>query len=327
MTVRWGIAAPGRIAAQFAEGLALVDDAELVAVGSRAKERADAFGDRFDIPNRYGSYDELMEDPGVDVVYVATPHAQHEAVVLRAIEGGKHVLCEKPFALNAMQATRMADAARAKGVFAMEALWSRFLPSYRVVADLLREERIGEPMVVEADFGFRVPLMPDHRLFDLAQGGGALLDLGIYPLQLCSMVLGTPDHVVAEGHVGETGADEQVAAVLHHAGGRLGVIKAATRVPLSNTARISGTDGWIELPAWMHRPTRIGVGSGNSVDWIEAGYDGEGLRFQAIEVQRCLAAGERESPVASLDETIELAQTMDEIRAQIGVVYAADTDA
>ena len=325
MTVRWGIAAPGRIAAQFAEGLALVDDAELVAVGSRAKERADEFGDRFGIPNRYGSYDELMEDPGVDVVYVATPHAQHEAVVLRAIEGGKHVLCEKPFALNATQATRMADAARARGVFAMEALWSRFLPSYRVLAELLGEERVGEPMVVEADFGFRVPLMPEHRLFDLAQGGGALLDLGIYPLQLCSMVLGTPDHVVAEGHVGETGADEQVAAVLHHAGGRLGVIKAATRVPLSNTARISGTDGWIELPAWMHRPTRVGVGSGNSVDWVEADYEGEGLRFQAIEVHRCLAAGERESPVAPLDETIEIAHTMDEIRAQIGVVYAADT--
>jgi len=324
MTVRWGIAAPGRIAAEFAEGLALVDDAEIVAVGSRAKERADAFGDRFDIPNRYGSYDDLMEDPGVEVVYVATPHAQHAEVVLRAIAGGKHVLCEKPFALNASQAARMAAAARDRGVFAMEALWSRFLPSYRVLADLLRDERIGEPMVVEADFGFRAPFMPEHRLFDLAQGGGALLDLGIYPLQLCSLVLGTPDHVVGEGHVGETGADEQVAAVLHHARGRLGVIKAATRVALTNTARISGTDGWIELPAPMHRPTRVGVGSGNSVDWIDADYEGEGLRFQAIEVHRCLAAGERESPVAPLDETIALARTMDDIRAQIGVVYAAD---
>jgi len=143
MTVRWGIAAPGRIAAEFAEGLALVDDAEIVAVGSRAKERADAFGDRFDIPNRYGAYDDLMEDPGVEVVYVATPHAQHAEVVLRAIAGGKHVLCEKPFALNASQAARMAAAARDRGVFAMEALWSRFLPSYRVLADLLRDERIG----------------------------------------------------------------------------------------------------------------------------------------------------------------------------------------
>ena len=167
--------------------------------------------------------------------------------------------------------------------------------------------------------------MPEHRLFDLAQGGGALLDLGIYPLQLCSMVLGTPDHVVAEGHVGETGADEQVAAVLHHAGGRLGVIKAATRVGLSNTARISGTDGWIELPGdgCTDRPASVS-GSGNSVEWIDADYEGEGLRFQAIEVQRCLAAGETESPVAPLDETIALAHTMDDIRAQIGVVYAAD---
>ncbi len=193
MTVQWGIAAPGHIATQFAEGLALVDGAAIAAVGSRSTERAHAFGDRFDIPNRHGSYEDLMTDPTVEVVYVATPHSQHEAVVLMALEAGKHVLCEKPFALNATQAARMVEAARARGLFAMEALWSRFLPAYRVVADLLRNGRIGEPLVVEADFGFRVPLMPEHRLFDLAQGGGALLDLGIYPLQLCSMVLGPPD--------------------------------------------------------------------------------------------------------------------------------------
>ena len=203
MTVGWGIAGPGGIAAQFAEGLGLVDGAVLAAVGSRSRERADGFGDRFGIPNRYGSYQDMMSDPTVDVVYVATPHAQHEAVVLAALEAGKHVLCEKPFALNEKQARRMADAARSRGLFAMEALWSRFLPSYRIVADLLRGGRIGEPLLVEADFGFRVPLMPEHRLFDLAQGGGALLDLGIYPLQLCSLVLGVPDSVVAKGHVGE----------------------------------------------------------------------------------------------------------------------------
>jgi predicted dehydrogenase len=325
MTVRWGIAAPGRIAAQFADGLAHVDGAEIVAVGSRSIERADAFGDRFAVPHRHGSYEDLMADPTVEVVYVATPHAQHEAVVLMALEAGKHVLCEKPFALNGAQATRMVEAARARGLFAMEALWSRFLPGYRVMADVLRNGRIGEPLVVEADFGFRAPLVPENRLFDLAQGGGALLDLGIYPLQLCSMVLGSPDSVVAEGHVGETGADEEVAAVLHHTGGRLGAIKAATRVGLSCTARISGTDGWIELPAMMHRPTRVGVGSGTSLEWIDAPYEGEGLRFQAEEVQSCIAAGRTESEVVPLDETIALARTMDDIREQIGVVYPADS--
>ena len=326
MTIRWGIAAPGAIAAQFAEGMALVDGGVLSAVGSRSKDRADAFGDRFDIPNRHGSYDDLMADPTVDVVYVATPHAQHEAVVLAALEAGKHVLCEKPFALNAAQAERMASAARARGLFAMEALWSRFLPAYRVVADLLAEGRIGEPLLVEADFGFRVPLMPEHRLFDLAQGGGALLDLGIYPLQLCSMVLGTPDSVAAEGHVGSTGADEQVAAVLHHNGGTLGVVKAATRIGLSCTARIAGADGWIELPAMMHRPTRVGLGTSAALEWIDADYEGEGLRFQAEEVHRCLAAGRTESDIAPLDETLALARTMDDIRAQVGVVYAADSE-
>jgi predicted dehydrogenase len=271
-TFRWGVAGPGGIATRFAEAMRLVDDGEIAAVASRSVERADAFADRFDVPTRYGDYEALAADPDVDVVYVATPHSRHEADTISFVEAGKHVLCEKPFALNARQARRMADAARAQGVFLMEAMWSRFLPAYRTLADVLEDGRIGEPLLVEADFGFRLPVMPEHRLFDPLLGGGALLDLGIYPIQLCSLVLGPPDRIAADGVVGETGVDEQVAAVLHHSGGTLGVVKAAIRVSMACAARISGSDGWIDLPPFMHSPDSISVGGPSRTDRIDGAY-------------------------------------------------------
>jgi predicted dehydrogenase len=319
--IRWGVCGPGGIAARFAEAMTLVDDGEIVAVASRSVERADAYADRFGVPRRYGSYAALADDPDIDAVYVATPHARHEADTLAFVAAGRHVLCEKPLALDAGQAARMVEAARAQGVFLMEAMWSRFLPAYRALADVLADGRIGDPLLVEADFGFRMPVMPEHRLFDRALGGGALLDLGVYPLQLCSLVLGTPDRIVADGVVGSTGVDEQVAAVLHHPGGRLGVVKAGIRVSLACRARISGTDGWIDLPSFMHCPDAITVHGPGGAERIDATFDGDGLRFQIAHVHECLAAGRRESPVMSLDETLAIAATLDAIRAQVGVVY------
>jgi predicted dehydrogenase len=324
--IRWGVAGPGGIATRFAEGMRLVDDGEITAVASRSIERATEFADRFGVRTRHGAYDDLASDPDVDVVYVATPHARHEADTISLVEAGKHVLCEKPFALNARQARRMVDAARAHGVFLMEAMWSRFLPAYRVLRDVLAEGRIGEPLLVEADFGFRMPVMPEHRLFDRSLGGGALLDLGVYPVQLCSMVLGTPDRVAAEAAVGRTGVDEQVAAVLHHSTGGLGVVKAAIRVAMQCRARISGSDGWIDLPAFMHRPEEISVSDASGTERIDTDFGGDGLRFQVLEVHRCLQEGALESPVMPLDETVSIATTLDAIRAQIGVVYPGDGD-
>jgi predicted dehydrogenase len=321
---RWGIVGPGRIAAQFADGMQLVPDGRVVAVASRAAERASAFAARFDVPRAYGAADDLAADPEVDVVYVATPHARHEPDALRFLEAGKHVLCEKPLALNAAQARRMAEAARANGRFLMEAMWSRFLPAYAVLRRLLTEGRVGEPLVVEADFGFRLPVMPEHRLFHRGLGGGALLDLGVYPLQLASLVLGTPDHVVADGVVGTTDVDEHVAAVLHHEGGGLAVVQASIRAPLACTARIAGTDGWIDLPARMHHPQEVFVTGTGGTERIDAAYEGEGLRFQVEEVHRCLAAGRTESALMPLDESIAIAGTMDAIRALLGVVYPGE---
>jgi predicted dehydrogenase len=322
--IRWGVVGPGAIATSFADAMGLTDGGTIVAVASRSAERAAVFGDRYAIPARYGDYESLAADPEVDVVYVATPQSRHEPDTLSLLRAGKHVLCEKPFALNARQAAAMIEEARSRGLFLMEAIWSRFLPAYRSLVEVIGDGRIGEPLLVEADFGFRRPLEPEHRLFDLALGGGGLLDLGVYPLQLCSLVLGTPEHVVADGVVGETGVDEVVAAVLRHHGGRLGVVKASIRVGMSCTARISGTEGWIDLPAFMHCPSSLTVTTSAGPERIDGSYEGNGLQFEIEEVHRCLAEGSIESPVMPLDETRALAGTLDAIRSQVGVVYPGE---
>jgi predicted dehydrogenase len=323
--IRWGIAGPGGIAARFAGAMTLVDDGQIVAVASRSAERAAAFADRFDVTAGYDDYRALAEDPAVDAVYVATPHARHEADTLTYLAAGKHVLCEKPAALNATQARRMVDAAATSGLFLMEAVWSRFLPSYRRLVDVIGRGRIGTPLQVDGSFGFRRPVDPTHRLFDAHLGGGALLDLGIYPIQLCTLVLGPIQSVAARGVIGATGVDEQVAAVLRHERGGLGVIQAAISVPLACTARISGSDGWIDLPAFMHCPTSLTVMAGVSQpEVVDASFEGDGFEFEIAEVHRCLAAGLTESPTMPWAETLALAEAMDSVRAQIGLTYPGE---
>jgi predicted dehydrogenase len=322
--VNWGIVGPGGIATRFAQAMTMVDGGEIVAVASRSLDRAKSFADRFDIPSSYHDVHSLAIDSRVDAIYVATPHFRHEADTIISIGAGKHVLCEKPFAINVEQARRMAAAAREKGTFLMEAIWSRFLPAYRALADVLADGRIGDPLLVEADLGFRVPVRPEERHFDLALGGGALLDLGIYPIQLCSLVLGPPDRVTADGVIGTTGVDEHVVAVLHHPGNALGLAKAAIRVPMSCRARISGGDGWVELPAFMHCPDHIVVSAGGAAKRIDGAYEGDGLRFEIAAAQTCIEQGRTESDLMPLHETISLAGTLDRIRAAIGLVYPGE---
>jgi predicted dehydrogenase len=324
--IRWGVAATGRIAERFVTGLAQLPDTEVAAVASRTSARAQEFGAAHGIARRHGTYRALAEDPDVDVVYVASPHVRHEPDTLAFLAAGKPVLCEKPLAMNDAEARRMVVAARDHRLFLMEAVWSRFLPAYAVLRELLASGRIGEPQLVEADFGFRRPFDPAHRLFDRALGGGALLDLGIYPLQLASLVFGPPDRVSAQAHIGASGVDESVAAVLHHPGGGLAVVKAAIRVATACTARISGTEGWIGLPAFMHCPDHVLVSTAGTSrpERIDCGWAGEGLRFQAAEVNACLRDGRTESTVMPLDETVALATTLTEIRRAIGLTYPGD---
>ena len=321
----WGIVGTGGVAARFARAMANVEGGRVVAVASRTAARAGAFADEHGISARYDDDRALGDDPDVDVVYVATPHSRHAADSVRYLEAGKHVLCEKPLAINAAQVRQMTAAARTHGRFLMEAVWSRYLPSYRALVELVAAGRIGTPMQVDADFGFQRPLDPAHRLFDPLQGGGALLDLGIYPLQLATLVLGPIEHIGAVGTLGQTGVDEQVAAVLRHAGGGNGIVKAAITLPLACTARISGTEGWIDLPAFMHCPQSLTVNRmGEPAELVDCPFPGEGFEFEIEEVHRCLAAGLTESPTMPLAESLALAEAMDAIRAQIGVTYPGE---
>jgi predicted dehydrogenase len=322
--IRWGIAGPGGIATRFAEGMRDVAGGAVVAVASRASERAEAFARRFDIPRAFGSYEALADDPDVDAVYVATPHSRHAADTVLFLSAGKHVLCEKPFALNASQAKDMVRVAEHQQRFVMEAMWSRFLPAYRALSDMLGEGRLGDPLLVEASFGWRSEIDPTGRHFDLAQGGGALLDLGVYTVNLSQFVLGPVQSVVARGHVGITGVDEHVAAVLQHADDRLGVVQTALRTPLACTARIACTAGVIDVPAFMHCPDHLVLRTPAGEERIDASWDGEGLRFQVDEVHRCLEAGLLESPTMPWRDTIGIAEVLDSIRAQVGVRYPGE---
>jgi predicted dehydrogenase len=322
--VRWGIASTGGIAHDFTSGLAGLRDAEVVAVASRTGAAADAFADVHGIPHRHGSYEAMADDDAVDVVYVASPHSRHYSDTLLYLHAGKHVLCEKPFAINHGQAVRMADAARSHDRFLMEAIWSRFLPAYVELRRLVAEGAIGDVRMVEASFGFAVPFDARHRLFDLELGGGALLDVGLYPVQLAHMLLGPPDGVEAVAQLGVSGADEQSAVLLRYDDGPLAVALAAITTTLACTARVSGTNGAIELPARFHCPVSLDVRVGGAITRVDAPFVGNGLQYQASEVHRCLRAGQAESAVMPLADSCAIARTLDRAREQIGLRYPGE---
>lgn len=320
--IRWGIAGTGVIADAFALDLALLPDAELVAVGSRSQASADAFADRHDVPHRHVGYDALAADPNVDAIYVAVPHTGHEAVTLTMIAAGKAVLCEKPFAVNAAQAERMIAAARAAGVFLMEAMWVRFLPHQVGLRELLAEGRIGEIRSLVVDRGEVLSSDPAHRVLAPELAGGALLDLGVYPVSFASMLLGTPDRVAAFATPAVTGVDAQTSAVFGYPSGAHALITTSLDSRTANTVSITGTKGRIDMPHWTggEQPLRLSLLDG-TVQSLEHPHEGKGLRFQAGEVAARLRAGETESPVIPLDETLSIMRTMDLMREQIGLRY------
>lgn len=320
--IRWGILGPGSIAHPFAAGLRELPDAHLTAVGSRDQARADAFGAQFHIPHRHGSYEALAADPDVDVIYVATPHPFHREHCLLALRGGKAVLCEKPFTVNAREAEEVAAEARMRKQFLMEGMWSRFYPIMDRVRSLLREGAIGEVRMVEADFGFRAGFDPKSRLFDPNLGGGALLDVGVYLVSLASMVLGAPDRVTGLATLCATGVDEQAVIALGHPGGALAALSTAITTHTRHRATFLGTTGRITLhPPWW-KPERITlVRSGQEDQDVHLPMTGTGFNYEAAEVQRCLRAGLTESPILPLDETAAVMRTMDALRSQWGVKY------
>jgi predicted dehydrogenase len=320
--IRWGILGTGNIATSFATGVATMPDAELAAVGSRNMATADRYGDRFEIERRYASYEEVAQDPDVDVVYIATPHSLHLENMLMCFEAGKPVLCEKPFTINAREARKAVEEAQKRKLFAMEATWMRFTPLMVELRKLLAEEVIGEVRMLNADFGIRVDFDPKFRLFNPELGGGGLLDVGIYPLSLAQMVLGTPNQIIGLAELGQTGVDEQSAAVLGYAGGQLAGLQSAIRTETPQEATIMGTEGWIRIhsPWWMPEAMTI-YKHDLAPQLIEVPFTANGYTYEATEVHRCLREGELESPLMPLDETIAIMATMDALRAEWGLRY------
>ncbi|MET8825006.1 Gfo/Idh/MocA family oxidoreductase [Streptomyces sp. NPDC004610] len=327
--VRWGILATGGIAAAFTADLIDLPEAEVVAVASRSEDSARAFAERFGIARAYGDWAALAADEDVDVVYVATPHSAHRAAAGMCLAAGRNVLCEKAFTLNAREAGELAALAREHDRFLMEAMWMYCHPLVRRLKALVDDGAIGAVRTVHADFGLAGPFPPSHRLRDPAQGGGALLDLGVYPVSFAQLLLGEPDGVTASAVRSEEGVDLQTGAVLTWAGGALAALHCSLVGATGTTASVTGSAGRIDVPDGFFHPERFVLhrAGRDPEEFVLDPADGprSTLRHEAREVMRALRAGEKESPLVPLDGTLAVMRTLDTIRDRIGVRYPGET--
>ncbi|MCX7520934.1 Gfo/Idh/MocA family oxidoreductase [Microbacterium sp. STN6] len=324
--IRWGILATGGIAHAFARDL--VSYGHIVqAVGSRSQQSADAFAAEYGIPTAHDSYEKLVADPDVDIVYISTPHPFHAENAELALGAGKHVLIEKPITLNAAEAQRIADLAAEKNLLLLEAMWTRFLPHVVRIREIIAAGTIGDVRAFLADHTQLITDDPEHRLNNLALGGGALLDLGIYPISFAAMLFGSPESVTATGTLRETGADAQVSAVFRYADGAIASTYSASNTKGPNTASILGTNGRIDIDAVWYSPTtfRVYNGSGDVIEAWENTVPERGMQFQADEAERLIHDGAIASSILSPAESVSIMQTLDEVRRQIGVVYPAES--
>jgi predicted dehydrogenase len=314
--LRWGILSTGGIARTFTKDLARVDEGVAVAVGSRSFDSANAFADEFDIPHRYGSYEELVGDPDVDAIYVGTPHPMHHDNAILALEHGKHVLVEKAFTVTAAEAREVVDVARRKGLFAMEAMWTRFLPSVVAIRELIARGELGEIVSVEADHGQWFDPDPSFRLFAPELGGGALLDLGVYPVSFASMILGSPNRIVALWDPAFTGVDAQTSMLFGYESGAQAILTCTLRARSATRACVTGEQARIEIDGSFYSATAFSlIDRDGAIRRFDFPREGRGLLYEAQEVARCVEAGLLESPIMPLDETISIMETMDSVRA------------
>ncbi|MGO1768687.1 MAG: Gfo/Idh/MocA family protein [Microbacterium sp.] len=325
--LRWGILATGMISRLFAADLRTAG-LDLRAVGSRSLESAQAFAREFGIPAAHGSYEELAADPEVDIVYVGTPHPMHAANAALVLEHGRHALVEKPFTLNQREARALRDLAAARGLLVTEAMWTRYLPHMVRVREIIASGALGEIRAVHADHTQRLPDDPAHRLNALELGGGALLDLGIYPISFAWDVLGAPTSITATARLGETGADTEVATTMRHASGAVSTTLSSSRAAGPSAAQILGTDGRIEIdgPFYMATSFRHLDARGEVVEAGSSDVDGRGMQFEALAAERLVADGAIAGDVLPIDQTVDIMGALDEIREQIGVRYPSETE-
>jgi predicted dehydrogenase len=319
---RWGILGTGGIAQAFAKDLQLAPGHVVAAVGSRSPTTADAFADKFPGCTAHGSYESLVLDPGIDAVYVATLIPHHLSNTLLALNAGKPVLCEKPFAVNAREASVMIATARENNLALMEAMWTRFLPHIHILRKILADGELGRIISVEADHGQALEEKRIPRLMLPEHAGGALIDLGIYPVSLAHLVLGPPDKIIASASFSPEGVDSQTSAIFDYASGAQAIVMAnmVSRTPCR--AVISGTEARVEIDRTFYHPSNMRLITKNEeVSEFPRNYEGLGLREQAIEFARIVRAGLTESPYLTWDETLSIMTTIDKIRNIIGLKY------
>jgi predicted dehydrogenase len=322
--IRWGILGAGGIAAKVGVDMAASPGSVLAAVGARDGARAAAFAAANGVTRSYGSYRELVEDADLDVIYVATTHAQHHEHARLALEAGKPVLVEKSFTLNARDAREVIATARSRGLFCMEAMWMRFNPLIVQAQRLVADGHLGELVSVRADLSRHFTYDAAHRLFDLGAGGGALLDLGVYPATFAWLFLGRPDEIHASGALSPTGSDATAAVQWTYRTGQVAQIHTSAACDSPYGGLVAGTQGWLNIDTPIHRPATMTVHTDAGDEVRTGNLPGNGYGPQVAEVERCLRAGELESPVVPLDETVAIIETLDEARRQLGVRYPAD---
>lgn len=324
-SVRWGILATGGIAAAFAADLVDLPDAEIAAVASRTAESAEAFAERFGIGRAYGDWESLARDEDIDVVYVATPHSAHRAAAGLCLEAGRNVLCEKAFTIDVREATELVALAKEHDRFLMEAMWMYCNPLVRRLKALVDDGAVGEVRTVQADFGLEGPFPPAHRLRDPAQGGGALLDLGVYPVSFAQLLLGEPDGLSARAVLSDEGVDLQTGALLSWESGALASVHCSIVGGTGTTASVTGSRGRIDVPDGFFNPERFVLHRDGRAPEEFALDPADGprntFRHEAREVMRALRAGEKESPLVPLDGTLAVMRTLDALREQVGVHY------
>jgi predicted dehydrogenase len=324
-TYNWAILGLGTIAHKFVDSLALLPQARLHAVASRSLSKAQAFATRYGATHAVGSYEQLLEVPGIDVVYIATPHSEHYAHTLLCLHAGLPVLCEKAFALNAAQAQAMTTLARQQRVFLMEAFWTRFFPAITKAMELVQAGAIGEVKHLVADFGFAAPYLPEGRLFNPALAGGSLLDIGVYPLFISKLFLGEPRTVRAVATMAETGVDVNCALVLAYASGATASLFSTLAATTDNQCILYGTKGQLQLLGRFHAPSGVRLLlAGEEPQEIPCEKQGLGYHYEAAHVQQCLEQGLLESPLLPLSFSFELMQLLDAVRAQIGLRYPGE---
>ncbi len=322
---RWGILGTGGIAKLFTRDI-LGEGLEVSAVGSRTKEGAESFGESFGIARRHGSYEALLADPEVDIVYVSTPHPFHHPNALAALRAGKHVLLEKPFTINRAQARELVDTARAKGLFLMEAMWTRFLPTFARLREIVAAGTIGEVGTVIADHNQFLPMEKAPRLHLPELGGGALLDLGVYPITLAHLLLGAPSRVQAAASLSELKVDGQTSLILTYASGAQASLQCGMSALGPNRAFVVGSLGRVEIDSIWYNQSAFTQYSreGEVVERYAETVRNRGMQYQAFEAERRILAGEIESPVMSHQASLEIMGIMDEARRQVGVKYPGE---